>query len=53
MSNKEEGEEAIMKENAARFKLAYSWPMLGLELSKDLGRVGEGKLSQEIFHSQE
>ena len=40
-----------MKENAARFKLAYSLLILSLELSDDLGIVGEGRLSQEILHS--
>ena len=43
--NKEDVKRAIMKENAARFELAYSSLMLSLELSDDLGRVGEGRLS--------
>ena len=39
-------EEDVTKENAVRFKLAYSLPMLNLELSNDLRRVGEGRLFQ-------
>ena len=41
-----------MKENAARFKLAYSSLMLNLELSDNLRRVGEGRLSHDVLHSQ-
>ena len=47
--SKEEVEYAIMKENVVRFKLAYSLPILSLELSNDLGRVGEGRISQDIL----
>ena len=41
-----------MRENAVRFKLAYSLPMLSLELSNDLGRVGEGRMSLDALCSK-
>ena len=43
--NKKDVKCTIMKENVARFKLAYSSPILSLELSDDLGRVDKGRLS--------
>ena len=45
VTNKEDIEHVIIKENAVRFKLAYSLPISILELSNDFGRVGEGRLS--------
>ena len=49
---KEEVEHAMMKENIVKFTLAYSLPMLSLELSNDLKRVGEGRLSKDALCSQ-
>ena len=49
--NKEDIEGVFMKDNAVRFKLAYSSPMLSLELSDDLGRIGKGRLSWDTLYS--
>ena len=49
---KEEVENAIMKENSSRFRLAYSSPLLNDELSEELGLSGEGSLSKDILGSQ-
>ena len=51
VTNKEDVERAIIKENTARFKLAYSSPILSLELSDDLERLGEGRSSQDILYT--
>ena len=50
--SKEDDQRAIVKENLVRSKLACSSPILSLELSNDLGRVGEGRLPQDILYSQ-
>ena len=52
VTNEEEAERAIVKENTARFKFAYSSLMLGAELHEYLGRVDKGKLHQEILYSK-
>lgn len=49
---KEEVENAIMKENSSRFRLACSSPLLNDELSAELGLSGEGNLVKEILGSQ-
>ena len=49
---KEDAENAIMKENSSRFRLAYSSPLLDDELCEELGLSGEGNLSKDILGSQ-
>ena len=48
---KEEVENAIMKENSSRYRLACSSPLLDDELCEELGLLGEGNLSKEILTS--
>ena len=49
---KEEVEYAIMKENSARFRLAYSSPTLDSKMCYALGPSGEGPLAKDILTSQ-
>ena len=52
-SSKEEAEQAIMKENSSRFRLACISPLLEGNLHHELGPSGEGPLSRDILTSQE
>ena len=49
---KEDAENAIIKENSSRFRLAYSSLLLDNELCEELGLSGEGNLSKDILESQ-
>ena len=49
---REDAENAIMKENPSRFRLAYSSPLLDDELCEELGLSGDGNLSKDILGSQ-
>ena len=42
-----------MKENSARFRLAYSSPTLDSKMCYALGLSGEGPLAKDILTSQE
>ena len=53
VSTKNEVENAIMRENSSRFRLAYSLLILEKNMCKELGPSGEGNLSQDILNSQE
>ena len=53
VSTKNEVENAIMKENSSRFRLAYSTLILDDNICEELDPSGESKLSQEILNSQE
>ena len=50
---KEEVEFAIIKENSARFRLAYSSPILDSKMCCKLGPSGEDPLVKDILTSQE
>ena len=49
VSNKDEIECIIRKENARQFKLAYSLSLLEGDLYKELEILGEGKLLEDLF----
>ena len=49
---KKEVENAIMKENSSRFRLACSSPLLDNKLSEEMGLLGEGDLSKDTLGSQ-
>ena len=51
VSTKNEVENAKMKENLSRFRLAYSSLILEENMCKELGPSGEGNLSQDILNS--
>ena len=52
-TTKEEVECAIMKENSARFRLAYTSPTLNDDMHGDLGPSREGNLAKDILNNQE
>ena len=53
VSTKNKVENAIIKENLSRFRLAYSSLILEDNMCKELDLSEEGNLTQDILNSQE